>query len=193
MMSPRILSRVALVALAVLGSGCEIRKAMYDQPRYEALQTTEFFGDARSARALVAGTIPRGFLRADAHLYTGMVDGKPADTFPFPITAADLARGRERFNIYCTPCHDQAGTGNGLVVQRGFKVPPSYHIARLREAPPGYFFDVMTRGFGQMSDYSAQIKPEDRWRIAAYVRALQLSQNAKMEDVPEPLRAALHQ
>lgn len=182
----------ALALVALLGSGCEIRKAMYDQPKYKALQASDFFGDGRSARPLVEGTVAHGFLHADKHLYEGVVEGKPADTFPFAITAADLARGRERFNIYCSPCHDQAGTGNGMVVQRGFKVPPSYHIARLREAPPGYIFDVITRGFGQMSSYAAQVHPEDRWRIVAYVRALQLSQNAKLEDVPEPLRASLH-
>ena len=191
-MSRRSLAALPLLLAALLGGGCEIRKAMYDQPKYEALQACDFFANDSAARPPVAGTVPRGFLRADAHLYTGMIDGKPADTFPFAITPADLARGRERFNIYCTPCHDRAGTGHGMIVQRGFKAPPSYHIPRLREAAPGYFFDVITRGFGQMSDYSAQIKPEDRWRIVAYIRALQLSQNARIEDVPEPLRAALH-
>jgi mono/diheme cytochrome c family protein len=191
MNAPR-LTRFGLLLVALFSGGCEIRKAMYDQPKYKALQASEFFGDGRSARPLVEGTVARGHLRADQHLFAGVVDGKPAEVFPFAIGAADLARGRERFNIYCSPCHDQAGTGNGLVVQRGFKVPPSYHIPRLREAPPGYFFDVITRGFGQMSSYAAQIHPEDRWRIVAYVRALQLSQNARLEDVPEPLRASLH-
>jgi mono/diheme cytochrome c family protein len=191
-MNPARIQMSALALAALLASGCEIRKAMFDQPKYKALQASEFFGDGRSARPLVEGTVARGFLRADKHLYEGVVDGKPAEAFPFAVTAADLARGRERFNIYCSPCHDQAGTGNGMVVQRGFKVPPSYHIARLREAPPGYIYDVITRGFGQMSSYAAQVPPEDRWRIVAYVRALQLSQNAKLEDVPEPLRASLH-
>ena len=173
------------------GAGCEIRKAMYDQPKYEAYQQTAFFGDNRSVRPPVDGAIARGQLRDDKFLYEGVADGKPVESFPFPITHEVLKRGQERFNIYCAVCHDRAGTGNGMVVQRGFKVPPSYHIDRLRQSPPGYFFDVMTRGFGQMSSYAEQIKVEDRWAIAAYIRALQLSQHATLEDVPESERAQL--
>lgn len=188
------MNRVASTLLAVValfGAGCGIRKAMYDQPKYKSFQESDFFGDRRSMRPPVEGTVARGHLNDDTHLYRGQVDGKPAETFPFPITRADLERGRERYNIYCSPCHDQAGTGWGMVVQRGFKRPSSYHVDRLRQAPPGYFFGVMTDGFGQMPSYAAQIKPEDRWRIAAYIRALQLSQHATLEDVPESERSRL--
>src|SRR5262249_52733402 len=142
------------------------------------------FADGSSARMLVEGTVPRGFLRADAHLYEGKVNGQPATSFPFLITAADLDRGQERFNIYCSPCHGRTGEGNGMVVQRGFKQAADYHIDRLRQAPVGYFFDVITNGFGAMPDYKMQITPEDRWRVIAYVRALQLSHNAQAADVP---------
>jgi mono/diheme cytochrome c family protein len=164
---------------------------MYDQPRYDPFQASDFFGDARSARPLLDGTIARGHLNDDKHLVEGKVDGKPAETFPFPIEKDDLVRGRERYNIFCAPCHDQAGTGLGMVVQRGYKQPPSYHIDRLRQSPPGYYYDVIARGFGQMPSYAAQIPVEDRWRIVAYVRALQLSRNARLEDVPAAERAAL--
>ena len=186
------LTRVLLLACAAATlSGCGVRKAMYDQPKYEVYQKTDFFGDNRVGRVPVEGTIARGHLNDDTHLYLGQVDGKPAETFPFPITKADLLRGQERFNIYCAPCHDRTGQGWGMVVQRGFKRPPSYHIDRLRQAPPGYFFDVMTKGFGQMPNYVAQVNVQDRWRIAAYIRVLQLSQNARIGDVPEADRSAL--
>ena len=114
----------------------------------------------------------------------GKENGVEADEFPFPITRADLERGRERYNIYCTPCHDYTGSGHGMIVQRGFPQPPSYHIQRLREAPAGHFFGVITNGFGAMYSYAARIEPADRWRIAAYIRVLQFSRNAKIDDVP---------
>lgn len=186
-----ILSLLGLVCASGLLTGCEIRKAMYDQPKYKAYQQSDFFGDERSVRPLVEGTIARGHLREDTHLYEGVVDGKPAETFPFPVTEEVVKRGRERYDIYCSVCHGAAGLGDGMVVQRGFKVPPSYHIERLRTSPPGYFYDVMTKGFGQMSSYAAQIKPEDRWAITAYIRALQLSRNARLEDLTEAERANL--
>jgi mono/diheme cytochrome c family protein len=182
---------VLCILAAAATAGCGIRKAMYDQPKNRTLGASDFFADGSSARPLVPGTVARGQLHEDAHLYQGLVDGKPAETFPFPMTAEVLRRGHERYGIYCTPCHDALGTGNGMVVQRGFKQPPSYHIDRLRQAPPGYFFDVMTKGFGTMPGYAAQVKPEDRWAIAGYIRALQLSQNATINDVPETERAAL--
>ncbi len=125
--------------------------------------------------------LPRGQLREDTHLYEGKVGGKPAETFPFPIDLKTLQRGQQRYNIYCTPCHDRVGNGDGMVVRRGFRRPPSYHIERLRQAPPGYLYDVITNGFGAMQDYAAQIPVRDRWAIVAYVRALQLSQNASFE------------
>ena len=161
------------------------QQRMADQPRYKPLAKSEFFGDDRSARPLVEGTVARGELKTDEHFYTGKVNGKLVDTFPFSITEKVLRRGEERFNIYCSPCHDRIGTGQGMIVKRGYQPPPSYHSERLRTAPVGYFFDVITRGFGRMPDYAQQVPPNDRWAIIAYIRALQLSQNAKLGDVPE--------
>jgi mono/diheme cytochrome c family protein len=176
----------------VLGlSGCT--QDMATQPRYNPLRASDFFSDRRSARPLVAGTVARSQLNADEKLYTGMVNGKLIDTPPFPITRADLERGRERFNINCAPCHDRTGYGNGLVAQRGFRHPPSYHIQRLVDAPLGYFFDVMTRGFGAMPEAADRVTPEDRWRIAAYIRALQYSQRASVNEVPPADRNKLDQ
>jgi mono/diheme cytochrome c family protein len=130
-------------------------------------------------------------LRVDEHLYTGKVNGKVAAEFPMPVTMDVVTRGQERFNIYCAPCHGRSGQGDGMVVQRGFRAPPSYHQERLRNAPVGYFFDVMTNGFGAMQDYSAQVPPTDRWAIAAYIRALQLSRQATVDDVPADRRGEL--
>lgn len=167
------------------------RQDMHDQPKYKPLSASGIFDDGRSARPLVPGTVARGFERDDAHLYTGKVNGKDVDTFPFPITAEVLDRGQERYNIYCSTCHGYTGFGDGMVVQRGFRRPPSYHIDQLRQAPVGHFFDVMTNGFGAMSDYSSQIEPRDRWAIIAYIRALQLSQSAAVADVGADERAKL--
>ena len=133
----------------------------------------------------------RGTLREDTHLYQGRVDGQLATTFPMPVTAQTMARGQERFNVFCAPCHGRTGTGNGMVVQRGFRAPPSYSEERLRNAPVGYFFDVMTNGFGAMQDYAAQVPVQDRWAIAAYIRALQFAQNARIDDVPAEHRPDL--
>jgi mono/diheme cytochrome c family protein len=170
--------------LALLGASAGCRQDMHDAPRYDPLEGSTVFPKGSSAQPLIAGTVPRGFLNEDAHLMTGKVNGQDADTFPFPITREDLDRGEERFNIYCSPCHGRTGEGNGMAVQRGFRQPPSYHIDRLRNAPVGHFFDVMTNGFGAMQDYRAQVPVVDRWRIVAYIRALQLSQSATMADVP---------
>src|SRR5580658_8095294 len=184
------LREVALIgAVAMLLSGC--RLDMHLQPKYLPYEPSNFFADGRSERQPVEGTVARGQLRTDELFYTGKINGAEADQFPFPITRADLERGRERYNIYCTPCHDYTGTGNGMVVQRGFPQPPSYHIQRLRDAPAGHFFEVMTNGFGAMYSYAARVEPADRWRIAAYIRVLQLSRNAKIGDVPESDRANL--
>ncbi|MBI2816896.1 MAG: cytochrome c [Acidobacteria bacterium] len=166
---------------------------MHTQPRYNPLDESSFFGDDKSARPVVAGTVARGQLRTNELLYTGKVNGQFADQFPFPITRDDLQRGKERYNIYCTPCHGQGGEGHGMIVQRGFSPPPSYHIERLRKAPAGHYFDVMTNGFGKMYSYASRIAPEDRWRITAYIRALQLSQWATLEDVPESERRQLQE
>ena len=182
-------STVPGLLLALLGTGC--RQDMHDQPKYEALEASDFFSDGRSARPIVEGTVARGHLNEDTLLFQGKLNGKPAEVFPFPITLQDLDRGQETYNIYCTPCHDRLGNGEGMVVRRGFRRPPSYHIDRLRQAPPGYLFDVITNGFGAMQDYSAQIAVRDRWAIVAYIRALQLSQNARLTDVPESERNSL--
>jgi cytochrome c553 len=180
----RIPWRAALIAaasIASFASGC--RQDMQVQPRYNPYDAATFFDDGRSARLPVPGTVARGELHLDELLYTGKVDGKDSEVFPFPITHADLQRGRERYNIYCAPCHDVTGSGRGMIVLRGFPQPPSYHIDRLRQAPPGHFFDVMTNGLGVMYSYSSRVSPEDRWRIAAYIRALQLSQQANIANV----------
>lgn len=172
---------VALVA-AVCLAGC--RQDMFNQPRYRPLRRSEFFTDGRSARPPVPGSIARGELQDDPHLYTGRVNGVLVTTFPFPVTRDVLERGHERYNIFCTPCHDRVGNGNGMVVRRGYRPPPSLHIDRLRQAPVGHYFDVISNGLGAMPDYAAQIPAHDRWAIIAYIRALQLSQRASPGDVP---------
>ncbi len=178
-----------LAALAVLTAGC--RQDMHDQPRYEPLEASSFFQDGRASRPLVPGTVARGDLRDDTSLSTGRSGGRLVNRLPFPVTRQVLARGRERYNIFCAPCHDRVGSGEGIVVRRGFPPPPSYHTDRLRAAPVGHFFDVMTRGLGDMADYAAQVSPRDRWAIAAYIRALQLSQRATLADVPVAMRQQL--
>ena len=187
-----VLARAAAAAALIAGlAGCDVRQAMYNQPRLEPYQASEFFADGRASRDPVEGTVAVGHLHEDAHLYTGLVDGQPATSCPFAVTQAVMERGQERYNIYCAPCHDRAGTGHGMVVQRGFKAPPSFHDERLRASPPGYFFGVITKGFGVMSDHAMQLAAEDRWAVAAYIRALQLSRNGRIEDVPPADRAAL--
>ena len=167
------------------------RQDMHDTPRYEPLEGSTFFTDGRGSRTLVANTVARGMLREDEHLYEGKIDGQLTDSFPMPVTAELMARGRERFNVFCAPCHGRTGQGNGMVVQRGFRAPPSFHQERLRTAPVGYFFDVQTNGFGAMADYAAQVPIADRWAIAAFIRALQFSQRATVGDVPPDRRAEL--
>jgi cytochrome c553 len=179
-----------MLSAAILLTGC--RQDMQDQPKYIPLRPSSFFDDGRSERPLVEGTVARGHLNEDTALYTGKVDNKPVETVPFPVTRAVLDRGQERYNIYCAPCHDRSGNGNGMVVRRGYRHPPSYHIDRLRQVPIGYFFDVMTNGLGAMPDYAAQIEARDRWAIAAYVRVLQFSQNAGLNDVPPEARGELN-
>jgi len=169
--------------LAVLAlAGC--RQDMHDQPRFKPLAMSDFYADLRSARPPVEGAVARGQLHEDAYFYTGKIGNNPGDYLPFPATREVLERGQQRFNIYCAPCHSRLGDGNGMIVQRGFKQPPSYHIERLEKAPLGYFFDVMTNGFGAMPSYVAQIPERDRWAIVAYIRALQLSQHATQAEVP---------
>jgi mono/diheme cytochrome c family protein len=177
---------VSLLALLFV-PGC--RQDMTDQPRYEPLEASTFFADGRAARPLVQGTVARGQLHANSRLYTGKVDNSFIETVPFAVTYAQLQRGRERYDIYCAPCHSRTGNGDGIVVRRGFRRPPSLHIERLRRAPVGYYFDVITSGFGVMPDYAGQISARDRWAIIAYIRALQLSQHASLADVPKDERS----
>ncbi|MGA8310093.1 MAG: cytochrome c [Terriglobales bacterium] len=159
---------------------------MHDQPRFKPLAESDFYTDLRSARPPVEGTVARGQLREDTYFYTGKFGENPGDYMPFPVTEEILARGQERYNIHCAPCHSRLGDGNGVIPSRGFpRKPPSYQTERLRKAPLGYFFDVITNGFGSMPDYASQIPPRDRWAIVAYIRALQLSQGATAADIPE--------
>jgi len=191
-----LLTRLGLVAAvlssALLAGGC--RQDMHDQPKKKPQAASAFFKDGKAARNLVPGTIPHGpsdsyhsndnrWLQEDEHFYAGKIGGKPADTFPMEVTSDLIARGQQRFAIHCMPCHGPLGDGNGMVVARGMKRPTSYHIERLQNSPPGYFYDVITNGFGAMYDLADRVKPEDRWAIVAYVRALQISQNTKLDDL----------
>jgi mono/diheme cytochrome c family protein len=186
----RVLCVSALSGASLFLAGC--RQDMHDQPKYIPLRPSDFFADGRSERPLIDGTIARGHLNDDAAYYQGKgPDGKPTNDFPFPVTKEVIQRGQNRFNIYCTPCHDRLGNGDGMIVRRGYRKPPSYHIDRLRTVPNGYIYDVISNGFGAMPDYAAQIAPRDRWAIVAYVRALQLSQNASVNDVPADARGQL--
>ena len=181
---------VPLVGAAILfAAGC--RQDMHDQPKLQPLEQSTFFLDEQGSRVPVAGTVARGDLRDDALLYTGKVGEEDADVFPFRVDERVMARGQERFNIYCSPCHGRTGLGDGMIVRRGLRRPPSLGDNRLRQAPVGHFFDVITNGFGSMPDYASQIKPADRWAISAYVRALQLSAHATLDDVPAGERARL--
>jgi mono/diheme cytochrome c family protein len=187
----RRLAAVAATLALTLVSATGCRVDMHVDPRYDPLSPSSFFPDGRSERPQVPGTVVHGQLRTDELRYTGKINGVVANEFPFPITQADLERGRERFNVNCSPCHDYTGSGHGMIVQRGFQSPPSYHIERLRNAPVGHFFDVMTNGYGAMYSYADRVTPDDRWRIAAYIRALQLSQHATLSDVPADERGKL--
>jgi mono/diheme cytochrome c family protein len=171
----------ALLLLLVATAGCRID--MHMQPYYRPMDKSDFFADARSARLPVEGTVARGDLHEDTYFYTGKVGNAPGEYLPFPVTDEVLTRGRERFNINCAPCHGRVGDGNGFIPTRGFRQPPSFHIDRLRKAPIGYFFDVDTNGYGVMPDYASQVAPRDRWCIAVYIRALQLSQSATSAEV----------
>ena len=178
----RFLVGVPLVAALGLLASC--RQDMHDSPRFRPYRGSDLYADGSSARPIVDGTVARGHLNEDELLYTGKVNGVASPLFPFTMTRADVDRGQERFNIYCSPCHGRTGEGNGMVVQRGFRKAANYHVDRLRQVPAGYIFDVITNGFGVMPDYKTQILPEDRWRIIAYLRALQLSHDAPASDVP---------
>ena len=181
------LSMAALSVVAI--AGC--RQDMHNQPKYRPLRGTAFFADGSSSRPLPEGTVARGTLAEDAAFFTGKVGNAPVRELPFKVDETLVSRGQDRYNIFCTPCHDGTGSGKGMVVQRGFKQPPSFHDERLRNAEAGYFFDVMTNGFGAMPDYRMQLSARDRWAVVAYVRALQLSQHAATSDIPggDPTKA----
>jgi mono/diheme cytochrome c family protein len=164
---------------------------MHNQPKYRPLRAAAFFADGSSARPLVEGTVARGTLQEDEAFFTGKVNNTLVSELPFPATQQVLDRGQERFDIFCAPCHDASGSGRGMVVQRGYRQPVSFHADRVRQAPIGHYFDVMTNGLGAMPDYRAQIPPRDRWAIAAYIRALQLSQRAPAAQIPGGDPAAL--
>jgi mono/diheme cytochrome c family protein len=182
---------IALAALSLLSLGCS-RLDMQDQPKFKAQGTNDFFADARDGRPELEGTIARGQLNEDTAYYEGKdVTGNDIAAFPVAVDKAFLERGRQRYDIYCSPCHGRLGNGLGMVVQRGFKQPPSYHIERLRNAPVGHLFEVITNGYGAMLNYSQQIQVRDRWAIVAYIRALQYSQNASANDLPTEARAQL--
>ena len=185
----RAVRLMGAAALVLSLSAC--RQDMHDQPNYQPLEESDFFGDSQASRTFVPGTVAQGRLHDDTLLYTGKVDGANALLFPFPVDAAVMARGQERFNVYCAPCHGQTGMGDGMIVRRGYRRPPALSEDRLREAPVGHFFDVISNGFGAMPDYASQVKVEDRWAIVAYVRALQLSAHATVEDVPAASRGRL--
>jgi mono/diheme cytochrome c family protein len=164
---------------------------MAQQPRYDPLAPSDFFPNGQSVQSLPPDTVARGELRDDTLLFTGKVNGADTTVFPFPVTGDVLARGQERFNIFCAPCHGRVGDGNGVVVQRGFPQAASFHQDRLRKAAVGHFFDVITNGLPPMPSYASQIPARDRWAIIAYIRALQLSQDATIDDVPEDHRGDL--
>ncbi len=179
-MTARLPALVVLVALA--GLGC--RPDMHDQPKYTPYRQSEFFSAGRAMRPFVPGTVARGTLREDVPFYTGKSGDDFVTEIPVAVTAELLARGRTGFEVFCAPCHGRTGMGDGMIVRRGFKRPSSYHVDRLRQMPIGYYYDVMTNGYGAMSDYASQVPVEDRWAIAAFVRALQLSQYAPAAEVP---------
>jgi mono/diheme cytochrome c family protein len=165
---------------------------MANQPRYDPLEASDFFPNGSSARLLPTGVIPHDYVMRDELRDTGMINGKPADKIPYTLDSDLMSRGQQRYNIYCSPCHDYLGTGNGMAARRGFKrKPASFQSDDLRTAPAGHFFDVITNGFGAMSSYANQIQVRDRWAITAYIRALQLSQSAAIGDVPVDERQRL--
>lgn len=183
-------TRVAglLLSGALLLAGCT---DMYDGSRIKPLEESRFHADGRSARPLVEGTVPRGMARTDEHFYTGKIGGKPADRFPMALNDSVLARGRDRFDTFCSPCHSRLGDGNGMIVQRGFPKPNSFHADTVRNKPVGYYFDVITNGFGRMYSYAHSVPAEDRWAIVAYMRALQKSTDVDVRALTPEERSRL--
>ena len=185
----RAIGLAGLWLCAALLAGCG--QNMRDDSRIQPYEAATFYPDAQSARPVISGTLALGLLQPDELLETGKIGGQLADQFPFTVTREVLQRGRQRYSIYCAPCHGLVGDGNGTIVQRGFSPPPTYHQQRLRDAPSGYLFDVIANGFGRMYSYGDRVEPRDRWAIVAYIRALQLSQNATLDDVPPEQRQQL--
>jgi hypothetical protein len=182
------LALLPFASLLLVLTGC--RQDMQDQPKYKPQRASDFFADGRDSRPEVEGTVARGELEEDTAFYTGKDEkGTDVDAFPVAVDRAFIERGQQRYDIYCAPCHGRIGNGLGMIVRRGFKQPPSYHIDRLRNAPVGHFFDVVTNGYGAMLNYAAQVQPRDRWAIIAYIRALQYSQNANINDLPAEARS----
>jgi len=180
---PKAPLRICALAWLFLLAGCSLKQDMAQQPKNRPLSPSDFFTDGRSARPLVENTVPRGTLVLEE-----LAIPKDSNAFPLPLTMELLERGENRYKVFCTPCHGLQGDGNGMVAMRGMKHPPSYHQDRLRQVPNGYIYDVITNGFGAMFGYSAQIAPGDRWAIVAYLRALQLSRNAKISELPPDVR-----
>ena len=186
----RTLSSLAMIVAAFLcATAC--RQDMQDQPKYKPLGASSFFADGRQARPIPAGTIARDELNDNDAFHTGQQNGAFLDVIPTQVDSKLLERGRARFDIYCSPCHGRTGDGNGMVAQRGVKIPANLHTDRLRSVPPGYLYQVIANGYGAMGDYGDQIPVNDRWAIVAYVRALQLSRNATVNDVPPDERGQL--
>ncbi len=187
-----MLNRIGiLVAVLVVTAGCELRQAMYDQAKLKPLASSDFFKDGQGSRPLVAGTVPYGHLQEDDLFYRGTQGGKQADVFPFPMTEADIRNGKTQYEVFCSVCHGYVGNANGMIVQRGFKPPPNLHEDRLREAPVGYIFSVISNGFNTMPSYGKMIPHKERWQIVAYVKALQASQRTKVAELSSEERANL--
>jgi mono/diheme cytochrome c family protein len=185
------IAALVLAGAALITAGCS-RLDMQDQPKYKPQRPSDFFADGRSERQPVEGTVARGQLNEDIAFYQGKdAAGNDIDTFPIAVDKAVIVRGQNRYDIYCSPCHGRIGNGLGMIVRRGFKQPPSYHIDRLRQAPVGHLYDVITNGYGAMLNYAAQVQPRDRWAIVAYIRALQYSENANVNDLPAEARSRI--
>lgn len=181
-----------MILLLLAAAGC--REDMSRQPKVAPLDASSFFADGRASRPAVEGTVPQGTPVLDRHLEDGRdAAGALVAELPFPATREVLRRGRERYDVFCAPCHGRTGDGDGMIVQRGFPRPQSFHQDRLRAAPVGSLYDAVKNGFGAMPDHRAEIPVRDRWAIVAYVRALELSQNARLADVPEDARRALEE
>jgi mono/diheme cytochrome c family protein len=180
---------VAFTIVMAMMSGCHLD--MYDQPKFKPLSANPFFADSMASRPLVEGTVARGDAERDELLYTGKINGRVADVFPFPITRDVLARGQDRYNVFCSPCHSKLGDGRGMIVQRGFPAPASYHADSIRSKPVGFYFDVITNGYGKMFNYASSVSVRDRWAVIAYIRALQESRRVRISELPPDERKRL--